>query len=87
MTCGATRSAIAFFHLNFVDAFRWNPLVFTILGALSIFNAYAFVVLIMRVPRLRLQFTANERRFARFIAIALLLSNWIYLLSRPRGWF
>jgi hypothetical protein len=87
MTCGATRSAIDFFHLNFVSAFKWNPLVFTILCGLSIFDTYAFLVLIMRGPRLRLRFAANEKKFVRFVAIALLLSNWIYLLSRPRGLF
>src|SRR2546428_10993835 len=45
LTCGATRSAIAFFHADFFRAWKWNPLVFTILCGLSIFDAYAFAVL------------------------------------------
>ena len=84
MTCGATRAAIAFFHLDFWSAWKWNPLVFTILCGLSIFDAYAFSVLVVRAPRLRIaQFTPTEKGFLRLIAVILLLSNWIYLLSRP----
>jgi Protein of unknown function (DUF2752) len=88
MTCGATRAAIAFFHLDFWSAWKWNPLVFTALCGLSIFDAYAFTVLVIRAPRLRIvQFTPTEKILVRIIAVALLLSNWIYLLSRPRGLF
>jgi hypothetical protein len=88
MTCGATRAAIAFFHLDFRSAWSWNPLVFVALCGLSIFDAYAFVVLVLRAPRLRLvEFNAAEKNFVRLAAVILLLSNWIYLLSRPRGLF
>ena len=87
LTCGATRCAIAFFHLDFWSAWQWNPLVFTFLCALSIFDAYAFIVLILRARRFRLQFEPTEKNFIRVLAIVVLLSNWIYLLSRPRGLF
>src|SRR5260370_32839183 len=88
MTCGATRSAIAFFHLDFARAWKWNPLVFSFLCGLSIFNAYAFAVLVTRAPRLRIvQFSQVEKNFVRLAVIVALLSNWIYLLSRPRGVF
>jgi len=88
LTCGATRAAIAFFHLDFMSAWKWNPLVFTTLCGLSIFDAYAFAVLVIRAPRLRIvQFTRSEKSFLRLTAVILLLSNWIYLLSRPRGLF
>ncbi|HYR23402.1 MAG TPA: DUF2752 domain-containing protein [Chthoniobacterales bacterium] len=88
LTCGATRAAIAFFHLDFWSAWKWNPLVFTVLCGLSIFDVYAFAVLVVRTPRLRIgQFTLAEKRFMRVVAVILLLSNWIYLLSRPHGLF
>src|SRR5207249_5356888 len=88
VTCGATRAAIAFFHLDFWSAWKWNPLVFAALCGLTIFDAYAFAVLVIRAPRLRVvQFTRSEKSFLRLIAVILLLSNWIYLLSRPRGLF
>src|SRR5437879_345589 len=88
LTCGATRSAIAFFHLDFWSAWKWNPLVFGFFCGLSIFDAYAFVVLVTRAPRLRIvQFTEVEKNFVRLALIVAVLSNWIYLLSRPRGVF
>lgn len=88
LTCGATRAAIAFFHFNFLSAWQWNPLVFGVLCGLSIFDAYAFVVLALCAPRLRvIQFTATDKKFLRFAAVLLLISNWIYLLSRPPGFF
>jgi len=31
LTCGATRSAVAFFHAQFFAAFQWNPLAFVFL--------------------------------------------------------
>ena len=81
LTCGATRSAIAFFHAHFLAALRWNPLAFVCYCALSLFNAYALVTVVMRAPRLRIiQVTAGERRFVRGSAIALLALNWAYLL-------
>jgi hypothetical protein len=88
ITCGATRCAIAFFHLDFLRAWSWNPLVLTVLCGLSIFDAYAFTVLILRAPRLRIvQFSVSEKNLIRVIAIILLLSNWLYLLSRPPSLF
>src|SRR6478752_5128794 len=86
LTCGATRSAIAFFHADFWTAWKWNPLVFLLLCGLSIFDAYAFAVLILRAKRVRIiQITPAEKMMARIVAIIVLLSNWIYLLSRPSG--
>ncbi len=88
LTCGATRSTIAFFHADFWSALKWNPLVFLFLSGLSIFDLYAFAVLVIRGPRLRIvRFTPAEKRFLRLLAAILLLSNWIYLLSRPHGLF
>lgn len=88
MTCGATRCAIAFFHGNFFAALKWNPLVFIVLCGLSIFDAYAFAVLLSRRPRLRFTlFSAGEKTFLRVLVVVALLANWIYLLWRPRGWF
>jgi len=86
VTCGATRSAIAFFHGNIVSAWKWNPLVFAFLCGLSIFNVYGFVVLVTGVPRLRVAFvTQAEKKCTRLIVIAALALNWIYLLSHWRN--
>jgi hypothetical protein len=85
ITCGATRAAIAFFHGNISNAWKWNPLVFTFLCGLSIFNVYALIVLAGRAPRLRIAFrTQAEKKYARIIVITALALNWIYLLLRWR---
>jgi hypothetical protein len=82
VTCGMTRSAIQFFHGHIFGAWKWNPLVFAALCGLSIFNFYGFVVLVTRVPRLRLaNFTPREKSIARYLTVALLALNWIYLLA------
>lgn len=85
ITCGMTRSAIEFFHGHLLAAFQWNPLVFVALCGSCIFNAYAFMVLAMRAPRLRIAFGQREKKFARGIVISALALNWIYLLLHWRN--
>src|SRR6478672_9210473 len=81
LTCGATRSAIAFFHAHFLVAFQWNPLAFLFYCALSIFNLYALAVIVTRAPLVRIaELTASERKFIRGAIIALFALNWIYVL-------
>ena len=81
LTCGATRSAVAFFHAHFFAAFQWNPLAFVFYCALSIFNLYALAVIVMHWPRLRIvRLTAGEKKFIRGSIITLFALNWVYLL-------
>ena len=83
-----TRSTIRFFHGDFFGALGWNPLVFLALCGLVIFDVYAFAVLVLGAPRLRLmQFSPTEKTFLRVFAVVLLLANWLYLLSRPPAVF
>src|ERR1041384_3353869 len=85
LTCGATRSAIQFFHRNFGSAWSLNPLAFTFYCAITIFDFYAFVVLIARAPRLRLiKFSRPQKQFVHVLVLLLLAANWVYLLwMRP----
>jgi Protein of unknown function (DUF2752) len=86
VTCGATRSVIAFFHGNIWSAWKWNPLVFVFLCGLSIFDLYALIILATHAPRLRIvQCTAEEKRFVRVLGITLLAANWGYLLLHWRS--
>jgi hypothetical protein len=86
VTCGMTRSAIQFFHGNFVAALRWNPLVFVALCGLSIFDAYAFVVLVACAPRVRIaRFSSAEKTFVRALVVTSLAANWGYLLLHWRS--
>jgi len=82
LTCGATRSAVAFFHAHFLTAFQWNPLAFLFCCSLSLFNVYALAVIVMHWPRLRIvRLTASEKKFIRGSIIALFALNWVYLLT------
>jgi uncharacterized protein DUF2752 len=86
VTCGMTRCGIEFFHGHFLAAWRWNPLVFTLLCGLTAFDLYAFATLATRGPRLRICFcTQTAKTFVRVAVIAALALNWIYLLSHWRN--
>jgi hypothetical protein len=85
VTCGMTRCAIQFFHGDFLNAFKWNPLVFAALCSVLAFDIYAFSALTMRTPRWRIAFHRKEKKFARGIVIGVLALNWMYLLSHWRN--
>jgi hypothetical protein len=82
VTCGATRSAIAFLHGDFLSALKWNPLMFVAFCALIAFDLYAAIVLVSRTLRLRIvDWTVTEKNVARIAVLSLLALNWIYLLA------
>jgi len=82
VTCGATRSAIAFLHADFLLALRWNPLAFFAFCGVIAFDLYAIIVLTGRTPRLRIiGWSVVEKNAARIAVISLLALNWIYLLA------
>lgn len=82
VTCGATRSAIAFLHGDFLVALRWNPLAFVAFCAVIAFDLYAAMVLLLQRPRLRIvDWSITQKNTARIAAISLLALNWMYLLA------
>lgn len=82
LTCGATRATIAVFHANFLQALSWNPLAFLALCGVAVFDLYAAIVLLARLPRLRLvDWTGKERNIVRIAVVCVLLLNWAYLLA------
>lgn len=82
VTCGSTRSVIAFLHGDFLSALRWNPLAFVVFCALLAFDLYAAIVLTGRTARLRIvDWSAMEKNATRIIVIGLVALNWIYLLA------
>jgi uncharacterized protein DUF2752 len=85
LTCGATRATIAFLHGQFLAAWNWNPLVFLIICGTTLFDAYAFAVLIAGAPRARLvQFSPSEKQAIRIAVVCLLALNWAYSLGHWR---
>lgn len=82
LTCGATRSAITFLHGNIVAAAGWNPLAFAVLCVVIALDLYAAIVVIGRMPRLRIiDWSVTEKNVVRIAVICLLALNWIYLLA------
>jgi hypothetical protein len=86
LTCGATRSAIAFFHGQFLNALQCNPLVFLFYCGLFLFNAYALPVCLLRAPRIRLaQLSVAEKKIIRGSIVAIFALNWVYLVIANRS--
>jgi hypothetical protein len=82
-TCGMTRAIRLLLHGEIGAAFLLNPLMTTALLGAALYICYAAVVVIGRLPRLRLEaLTETEANFVRFTAIGLLAANWIYLIGR-----
>src|SRR3954470_23311016 len=70
LTCGATRCSIAFAHGHFATALGWNPLATIGLCGLVLFDVYAVLVLVARIPRLRVvEWTRREKTVARIMAV------------------
>jgi Protein of unknown function (DUF2752) len=87
LTCGATRCSIALLHGNLAAAWLWNPLAFATLCALALYDLYAAIVLLGGLPRARLvDWTARQKTAVRIGVVALIIVNWVYLLSH-RGRF
>ena len=81
LTCGATRSTIAFVHGDFLAALRWNPLAFVALCGLLVFDLYALIVVVSGNVRLRIVgWTSTEKNITRIAVVGLIVLNWIYLL-------
>lgn len=82
-TCGMTRASSHLLHGKIGMAFLLNPLMTAALLGTALYVCYAAVVVIGRLPRLRLEaLTKTEANFVRFTAIGLLAANWIYLIAR-----
>ena len=82
LTCGATRSAMALGHFHLAQAWHWNPLAFVAIGGVVLFDIYAAIVLVARLPRLRVvDWTRSESNVFRAAVVALVAVNWVYLLA------
>lgn len=82
MTCGATRSAVQFFQGDLIGSWSWNPLVFLTLAGITLYDLYAFVVVVVRAPRVRLlALSGGQKKFVRSAVVVMLLANWAYVLA------
>lgn len=82
-TCGMTRATWHLLHGEIGAAFLLNPLMAAALLGAALYICYAAVVVIGRLPRLRLEaLTKTEANLVRIAAIGLLAANWLYLIGR-----
>lgn len=82
-TCGATRAASSMLHGNLPAALLLNPLMTITLCGAALYLLYAAVVVIGRLPRIRIEsLSSTEARAIRVLAIILIAANWIYLIWR-----
>jgi hypothetical protein len=82
-TCGMTRAIWHLLHGEIGRAFLLNPLMTAALLGAALYVCYAAVVVIGRLPRLRLEaLTKTEANLVRIAAIGLLAANWLYLIGR-----
>lgn len=79
-TCGATRAALALLNGDLAHAWTWNPLATVTMLGVALFDVYAFAVLVLRRPRLRVDLSSAKWLLVGLVVAAAGL-NWAYLLS------
>lgn len=88
--CGGTRAMHAWTHGHLLESWGWNPLGAIISALATLYIPYAALALLMpNIPRIRLDrpaFEAGSRNswLLRVVLIALLASNWAYLVLDGR---
>lgn len=84
-TCGGTRCFRDLIAGHYLTAFLWNPLVFLVLGGVVLYDVYAVVVMLFRLPRVRFSdLPSNTAGALRVIAFATIAANWSYLIVARR---
>lgn len=81
LACGMTRSFDWFLRGRFRDSFLINPLGFT-LACLSVIGVAYLALRPFRPPRLKVALSERAGFWVRVAAIALLATNWGYLVAR-----
>ena len=81
LTCGMTRCFLAMSRLDVVTAWQFSPLGTVLYVAVVCYVIYAAVVLIGRLPRIRIRFRSIwELRAIVAVLAVLAIANWIYLI-------
>ena len=83
-TCGVTRTIIALSRGDVDRAMFMNPLAAILCAGGVLYLLYAAVVLALRLPRFRPTVSAAGARRVRIGAIAVIATNWIWLIATGR---
>ncbi|MEW6360147.1 MAG: DUF2752 domain-containing protein [Planctomycetota bacterium] len=82
LTCGMTRCFVAMSRLDIFTAWRFSPLGAALYVGIVVYVIYAAVVLIGRLPRIRVRFgSVWELRAIVAVAAAIAVANWLYLIA------
>jgi hypothetical protein len=84
LTCGMTRSAINFVHLNVIDAFKMNPVICLTILILLVWGIWSLIRLIIKAKHIKIDLTSTERRIVILSVITLIVINWLYLILAGR---
>jgi len=80
-TCGMTRCLRFTFHHDWRAAATINPLAFVLYGFIVLYDIYAAIVLLFRLPRLCFDsVSARTANIIRVAVISALLGNWAWLI-------
>lgn len=83
-TCGATRALFALAAGDPGRALRLNPLVAGAVLLAIPYVAYAAIVALLGLPRLRVRVGARGATLARAAAVTAVLANWVFLIADGR---
>jgi hypothetical protein len=83
-TCGSTRAVFAFVAGHPFDAIRYNPIVGAGLCLAGPYLAYAALVSLCRLPRVRVSIGDPARPYFRGAAWALIAATWLFLIVDGR---
>lgn len=75
-TCGFTRGALSLLHGHIIQAWLYNPLLYTFLAIF--FGVTAIRIIFAR--SIRISLTRIERLFAWIIVIVFFCANWVYVI-------
>ena len=81
-TCGSTRSIVYLSHGDFLAALMMNPLTALCLSGAVLLFLYDLVTVVFDVPRVSVSLTRREGNALRACIIALLITQWIYLILK-----
>lgn len=82
-TCGAYRSVRLLASGEISQAWLMQPAVVTVAAAAALFSLYSWIVVVGRLPRLRVHgITRRQRRVLVAGVLLLVLLNWLYLVWR-----
>ncbi len=79
--CGSTRAMRQLLEGNFEQALHFNPLTVCVFAAIAIFDLYAVLVLLFRLPRIRVgPLPPKFGKWTRMFVLSSIALNWAWVI-------